>query len=85
MSKDIDIEFDPTIESDEFENAEDTAEIISTNIENLGGVDFMFDPYDDEPEPLSNVGRTECYWCFGSTVKKPLFSGFYDYCEKCGK
>jgi hypothetical protein len=36
-------------------------------------------------EPQDNIGRSTCYWCSEPTVKKPLLSTFYDYCEKCKK
>jgi len=41
----------------------------------------------DESEkiPQDNVGRETCFLCGRPTIKKPLFSTSYDYCEYCKK
>lgn len=53
--------------------------------------EIVFGPVKPEEENIvhegviDNIGRDTCYWCGKPTVKKPLFSTWFDYCEGCKK
>lgn len=38
-----------------------------------------------EEEPKNNDGRKTCFWCGKATVRKELFTSYYEICEGCGK
>lgn len=57
-------------------------------------LDFIYDRDDDdgfevvkdpEPEPKTNEGREECFWCGKRTAKKLLLYSATDFCDNCQK
>ena len=68
----------------EFDVGTDYEEDIITK--KIGSDSFWFPEIElVDSEPEDNIGRETCFWCSFPTVRKPLFSTSFNYCEHCKK